>query len=120
MPVEISVTMNESCGNREVLGLIYGDIDDKGNMIPECNRHFKRIWPLFLCPFQKVGDYGATMIPVPYYKIVSSKNMVSFIIDAHNRTTLENNMENEYQSQPVAWTHVSIPDKNLTSLLKLS
>ena len=58
--------MKESCGNLEVAGLIDDGIDDEGNIIPEHNRHFKRISPLFSYPCQKVGDYGAKIIPVPY------------------------------------------------------
>ena len=65
VPVEISVTMKESCGNREVVSLIDYDFDDEGNMIPEKNRNFKHVSPLFLCPCQKVSRCGAKMIPAP-------------------------------------------------------
>ena len=42
--------MKEEDKNREVIGVIYNDVDDLGNEIQEYNQNFKRIWLLHIYP----------------------------------------------------------------------
>ena len=73
VPVEIAMSMKEEAKNRNVLGIIDNEIDESGNPKPETTKTFKRIWPWFIYPCQKLDDYGAKMYTVPVFQSNGSK-----------------------------------------------
>ena len=55
--------------NREVIGIIDGDVDYSGNKIQEYNQKYKIIWPLHIYPCQKIYFFGTKMNAVPYIQV---------------------------------------------------
>ena len=72
VPAEIAMSMKEEEKNREVSGIIDDDQDDLGNLLPEYNKKFKRIWPLYSYPCQKITSHGASMYAVPPFQVAGS------------------------------------------------
>eukprot|EP00957_Ditylum_brightwellii_P135460 10327922-Ditylum_brightwellii.AAC.1 len=60
--------MKQEEKNREVVGITDDEEDEEGNPIPEYNRKFKRIWPLYIYPCQKNMSHGAKMYAIPSFK----------------------------------------------------
>ena len=73
VPAEIAMAMKQEEKNREVVGIIDDDEDTEGNVLPEYNRKFKRIWPLYIYICQKTTLHGAKMFPVPSYQVAGSR-----------------------------------------------
>ena len=44
-----------------------------GNEIQEYNQRFKRIWTLYIYPFQKIDLFGAKMYAVTYFEVRRSR-----------------------------------------------
>ena len=75
IPAEIAMSMKEEARNREVFGTIDDQRDSQGNVINPFTRKFKRIWPLYIYPCQKLCSYGAKMYAVPKYCVNNSKTL---------------------------------------------
>ena len=69
VPAVIAISMKEEARNREVTAIIDDDIDEEGNLLCPYPKKFKRIWPLYIYPCQKVTKYGTKMLSVPLYSV---------------------------------------------------
>ena len=72
VPAEIAISMKEEARNREITGIVDDNIDENGNLIAPYPKKFKRIWPLYIYPCQKVNKYGWKMHSVPHYQVANS------------------------------------------------
>lgn len=75
VPLEIAISMKEEARNRDVMGLVDDDEDIDGNIVSTYSRKFKRSWPLYIYPCQKMDSHGAKMYPVPVYQVNDSKRL---------------------------------------------
>ena len=82
VPGEISMFMKEEEKNREVIEIIDNDVDYSGNAIQEYNRKYKRIWPLYIYPCQKIHFFGTKMYTVPSFQVRGSRMLwvVSYLL----------------------------------------
>jgi hypothetical protein len=73
VPTEIAISMKEEARNREITGIVDDDIDDDGELMAPYTKKFKRIWPLYIYPCQKLCKYGWKMHTVPVYQVANSR-----------------------------------------------
>ena len=69
VPAVIAISMKEESRNGEATTIIDVDIDEEVNLICPYTKKFKRIWPLYIYPCQKVTKYRAKMSSVPLYSV---------------------------------------------------
>ena len=69
VPLEIAMMMKKEARNRSITGII----DDDDEIDEEYTRKFKRMWPLYLYPCQKMNSYGARLHCCPSYNVSGSK-----------------------------------------------
>ena len=51
------------------MSIIDDDIDKEGNTISSHPKKFKRMWPLCVCPCQKVTKHGSKILSAPKYSV---------------------------------------------------
>ena len=72
VPVEAAINMKREAKNRDIFGIVDNTTNEHDHPI-EYTRKFKRIWPSFLYPCQKMDSYGCRMYSTPVFKISGSK-----------------------------------------------
>ena len=71
VPTEIAISMKEEARNREIKSIIDDNINENGVLMAPYTKKFKRIWPLYIYPCQKVCKYGWKIHAVPFYNVAN-------------------------------------------------